>query len=180
DGATGTPKNSGISLVSPPCALPEKTFSSPKPVAINASPGTDSPFVAGMAGAEGFEPSNTGSKVPRLTAWPRPTVTIPGAFQSWRYGPTGVAELPSANREFIRWAALTATFGGIYRGAHARSPTLLSGHSKGVLYEHCPPITLQRACSDHRGREKDRYFRRVSVSVTTTLARPEIARAAAL
>src|SRR6185503_2383472 len=28
-----------------------------------------------LAGAEGFEPSNTGSKVPRLTAWPRPTVT---------------------------------------------------------------------------------------------------------
>src|SRR5262245_11109030 len=55
-----------------------------------------------MAGAEGFEPSNTGSKVPRLTAWPRPTVMIPGAFQSWRYGSTGVAELPSANREFIR------------------------------------------------------------------------------
>src|SRR5687768_14349218 len=26
-----------------------------------------------LAGAEGFEPSNTGSKVPRLTAWPRPT-----------------------------------------------------------------------------------------------------------
>src|SRR5581483_5372517 len=25
-----------------------------------------------VAGAEGFEPSNTGSKVPRLTAWPRP------------------------------------------------------------------------------------------------------------
>ena len=25
-----------------------------------------------LAGAEGFEPSNTGSKVPRLTAWPRP------------------------------------------------------------------------------------------------------------
>src|SRR6185369_8833560 len=72
-----------------------------------------------MAGAEGFEPSNTGSKVPRLTAWPRPTVTIPGAFQSWRYGSTGVAELPSANREFIRWAALTATFRGIYRGARA-------------------------------------------------------------
>ncbi len=27
-----------------------------------------------LAGAEGFEPSNTGSKVPRLTAWPRPIV----------------------------------------------------------------------------------------------------------
>jgi hypothetical protein len=35
--------------------------------------------------------------------------------------------------------------------------------------------------TDQRGREKDRYFRRVSVSVTTTLARPpEMARAAAL
>ena len=25
-----------------------------------------------LVGAEGFEPSNTGSKDPRLTAWPRP------------------------------------------------------------------------------------------------------------
>jgi hypothetical protein len=30
-----------------------------------------------LAGAEGFEPSNTGSKVPRLTAWPRPTRDFP-------------------------------------------------------------------------------------------------------
>src|SRR6266542_52260 len=29
----------------------------------------------GLAGAEGFEPSNAGSKVPCLTAWPRPTIT---------------------------------------------------------------------------------------------------------
>ena len=28
-----------------------------------------------LVGAEGFEPSNTGSKDPRLTAWPRPTIT---------------------------------------------------------------------------------------------------------
>ncbi len=27
----------------------------------------------GLAGAEGFEPSNTGSKAPRLTTWPRPS-----------------------------------------------------------------------------------------------------------
>ena len=78
-----------------------------------------------MAGAEGFEPSNTGSKVPRLTAWPRPTVTNPGAFQSWKYGPSGVAELPGANRECIRCAAITATFGRIYNrrlhGVHPRS-----------------------------------------------------------
>ena len=32
-----------------------------------------------LAGAEGFEPSNTGSKVPRLTAWPRPNVVQSGA-----------------------------------------------------------------------------------------------------
>ena len=29
---------------------------------------------ADVVGAEGFEPSNTGSKVPRLTAWPRPSI----------------------------------------------------------------------------------------------------------
>src|SRR5262249_38079506 len=41
--------------------------------------------------------------------------------------------------------------------------------------------TRFRRSTDHRGREKDRYFRRVSVSVTTTLPRPPaIARAAAL
>ena len=28
-----------------------------------------------LVGAEGFEPSNTGFKVPRLTAWPRPIDT---------------------------------------------------------------------------------------------------------
>src|SRR4029078_1130668 len=30
-----------------------------------------------LVGAGGFEPPNTGSKVPRLTAWPRPSVTGP-------------------------------------------------------------------------------------------------------
>ena len=29
-----------------------------------------------LVGAEGFEPSNTGSKVPRLTAWPRPSTVV--------------------------------------------------------------------------------------------------------
>src|SRR5688572_32292612 len=32
-----------------------------------------------MVGAEGFEPSNTGSKGRRLTAWPRPNTPGPGA-----------------------------------------------------------------------------------------------------
>ena len=36
----------------------------------------------GLAGAEGFEPSNTGSKVPRLTAWPRPIVRRTGRCYS--------------------------------------------------------------------------------------------------
>src|SRR4029450_2212487 len=30
-----------------------------------------------MVGAEGFEPSNTGAKVPRLTAGPRPSTSTP-------------------------------------------------------------------------------------------------------
>src|SRR5690606_41718626 len=33
----------------------------------------------GVVGAEGFEPSNTGFKVPRLTAWPRPSIGSPAA-----------------------------------------------------------------------------------------------------
>ena len=37
-----------------------------------------------LAGAEGFEPSNTGSKVPRLTAWPRPIMPVQVAPCSYR------------------------------------------------------------------------------------------------
>src|SRR5215213_10177780 len=37
-----------------------------------------------LAGAEGFEPSNTGSKVPRLTAWPRPIESAPFALLPFR------------------------------------------------------------------------------------------------
>src|SRR5436305_6241959 len=68
------PRNVAISRASSGCALPENTFSSPNPVAMRGSPTItcSSPHI--VAGAEGFEPSNTGSKVPRLTAWPRPNV----------------------------------------------------------------------------------------------------------
>ena len=61
----------------------------------------------------------------------------------------------------------------------------LPGHPEGCPLRtllHCVATDVASLCrADHRGREKDRYFRRVSVSVTTTLARPTaIARAAAL
>ena len=78
-----------MSFVSCGCALPEKSFRSPKPVAISPAPLSGGRFislcsglpavarrVAGerrLVGAEGFEPSNTGSKDPRLTTWPRPS-----------------------------------------------------------------------------------------------------------
>src|SRR5438093_7162410 len=58
-------------------ALPVKTLSSlatnlrPRYISAN-SLRRSSPM---MAGAEGFEPSYTGSKAPRLTAWPRPNRT---------------------------------------------------------------------------------------------------------
>ena len=47
------------------------------------------PRIDRLAGAEGFEPSNTGSKVPRLTAWPRPNAHATcrrrrGATGPWR------------------------------------------------------------------------------------------------
>jgi hypothetical protein len=46
----GTPRNCAISLVSSTWALPEKIFSSPKPVAINGSPITESPCENGWGG----------------------------------------------------------------------------------------------------------------------------------
>src|SRR6185295_17829893 len=47
-----------------------------------------------VVGAEGFEPSNTGSKVPRLTAWPRPIERARTALR----GPTTVAQNVDFNR----------------------------------------------------------------------------------
>ena len=44
---------------------------------MNGSPIDPTAALAKLAGAEGFEPSNTGSKVPRLTAWPRPISLTP-------------------------------------------------------------------------------------------------------
>ena len=49
------------------------------------SAASHAPYVVtavGLVGAEGFEPSNTGSKVPRLTAWPRPIENSAAALSS--------------------------------------------------------------------------------------------------
>src|SRR5262249_60980413 len=43
------------------------------------SPTRAGPRLIRMVGAGGFEPPNTGSKVPRLTTWPRPSPPPPGA-----------------------------------------------------------------------------------------------------
>src|SRR4029453_5345705 len=98
------PRQSAISLANCGWALPEKTFRSPNPVDRSPSPlrglliaqftsgcararrlpvnprrragdETRRTSVAELVGAGGFEPPNTGSKVPRLTAWPRPTTS---------------------------------------------------------------------------------------------------------
>src|SRR5687767_8917575 len=58
-----TPRNSAISAVRAACALPENSFSCPRLIV--------------LVGAEGFEPSNTGSKVPRLTSLATPQKTAP-------------------------------------------------------------------------------------------------------
>ena len=62
---SGTPSESAISRARAGCAEPAKILSCfPRPMRCDGRK---------LVGAEGFEPSNTGSKVPRLTAWPRPT-----------------------------------------------------------------------------------------------------------
>ena len=88
------PRKSAISRDSCGWALPEKIFSSPNPVAISPSPLsgrlTSARSAHELVGAEGFEPSNTGSKVPRLTAWPRPSIRP--------YGPAAISGQPPAPR----------------------------------------------------------------------------------
>ena len=80
---SGMPKCPAISPAKSGCALPAKTFSSPKPPSCRHPRALHAVVPSGssapqLAGAEGFEPSNTGSKVPCLTTWPRP---IPGVFR---------------------------------------------------------------------------------------------------
>ena len=68
-----TPRNSAISCASAGCALPENSFSWPPFIRRIVSSRTETPeSTIKVVGAGGFEPPNTGSKVPRLTAWPRP------------------------------------------------------------------------------------------------------------
>src|SRR5262245_17880112 len=52
-----------------------------------------------LAGAEGFEPSNTGSKVPRLTAWPRPKARTPPTSRPL---PATPQDFPSALHRVFR------------------------------------------------------------------------------
>src|SRR5215471_12390689 len=81
---TGTCRKSAISSVSALWALPEKILSWPLAMVAGKAPvviigawlsfdeAQDNPEQNRRVGAGGFEPPNTGSKVPRLTAWPRP------------------------------------------------------------------------------------------------------------
>src|SRR6185295_6188922 len=55
---------------------------------------------AGLAGAEGFEPSNTGSKAPRLTTWPRPNWGLLQPPYPWEASlPAEESPLPSSPPE---------------------------------------------------------------------------------
>jgi len=96
----------------------------------------------------------------------------------------------SVNRNFPRHLQRCA---GLARRRFCRDAVGSRQSARGLMTDDCRLMTVDwKSCRvptdrssarpvHHRGREKDRYFRRVSVSVTTTLARPpEIARAAAL
>src|SRR5262245_23871492 len=86
-----TPRNDAISRVRSGWALPEQIFNSPNPVAMNGPPMNVpaprpvdprplDPRPVEMAVAERYEPSNMGSKLPRLTAWPRPIFYSGGPY----------------------------------------------------------------------------------------------------
>ena len=124
-----------------------------------------------LVGAEGFEPSNTGSKDPRLTAWPRPItpgqiLIVSGMGAEWQLG----------FRLSAFGSRLSALGSGLWRvscpGArHARSPTDLgvpegrfAGRCRVPVVRHVPadgPVRARVAdpaygrrdcCQDRRGR----------------------------
>ena len=86
-----------------------------------------------LVGAEGFEPSNTGSKVPRLTAWPRPIwwaqtrefITGPsgGRPRSGRACGSGTRARPARRRR-------RAASGGGGLGKHAKDRRSAAGHGR--------------------------------------------------
>src|SRR5258706_7575438 len=56
-------------------------------------------LATGLAGAEGFEPSNTGSKAPRLTTWPRPNCGLLQPPYPWEASLAAERLLPSSAPE---------------------------------------------------------------------------------
>src|SRR4029078_1462303 len=100
-----------ISAASFGCALPVKTFKSPKPLGLMVK----------LVGAEGFEPSNTGSKDPRLTAWPRPNapgqIVIVYGFPRLRQPASAalrhdIARVVDTRRDSASWSPAPSNPGG--------------------------------------------------------------------
>src|SRR5688500_11819448 len=141
-----TPRNSAISAVRAACALPENSFSCPRLIV--------------LVGAEGFEPSNTGSKVPRLTSLATPQKTAP------RPRPGAPLENDKCSREKAIWsnAAQDRTGPGFVFGArqgaaqHDRvgqlgeGPERADGRRAGAEQtEH------RRAAAGHRRGDRPRF-----------------------
>src|SRR5215210_7151243 len=85
---------------------------------------------AHVAGAEGFEPSNTGSKAPRLTAWPRPNRTL-------------LRRLRSA---VLAAALLTARFGRCLARRRRGAAHLLAVHREHLLLQVLAHLVVERVC----------------------------------
>src|SRR4029079_11038859 len=119
---TETCRNSAISSVSALFALPEKILSWFPPV-VGSAPVVITQTPLDGIGAGGFEPPNTGSKVPRLTAWPRPS------------------RAPQAS-----WKTLSVTdlaFTGNPEAGGAR-PALVLGAAEGAGDQRPRAVTRQR------------------------------------
>src|SRR3954465_4251243 len=94
-----------------------------------------------MVGAGGFEPPNTGSKVPRLTAWPRPS----RARQAIRKR-LSVADLRTS------WQLIDVAQGCLEltsRGNRA-SPAFVVGARQGSRHERLRAVTGQVSAGFHR------------------------------
>ena len=126
--------------------------------------------LAKLVGAEGFEPSNTGSKGPRLTAWPRPNTpgqTLIVAEFSGIGQPIDVSRVPVMRRAYSRRFSVRvcsdsqpgrARSFAVRRAASARSNRPNTADPDPDIAANAAPASMQRLpdaadrgwCRDHR------------------------------
>src|ERR1051326_6998028 len=78
--------------------------------------------IIGLVGAGGFEPPNTGSKVPRLTAWPRPRIMKIAELKTAEFLDVAIPQFPDSPVGSLWPPGIDKCSGSTVYGQPARPP----------------------------------------------------------